>query len=133
MRSARTYPLLAAIAAVLVGCTSLPAEADSKTKRVCVNRREIDTISSLDDQHGFLKVGVTRFYLITLDKACVGFERARTIEIDDEGKRVCGDGSSLISFSFPAQATMRCRIERLDRVPDKAAAWDLINERKGPQ
>lgn len=134
MRSVRMSSLgLAVAAAVLGGCASLAAEEGSKAKRVCVNKREINSINALDDQHAFVKLSASRYYLFTVDDRCRGLRLARTIAFADATTRVCGDGLTLLSFEYPAVGPMRCRIEGIDSVPDKNAAWELIQSRAAPQ
>jgi hypothetical protein len=130
MRAVRT-PLvgLAAAAAVLVGSAGLGAGDDPKAKRLCVNRREINTIRALDDQHALVKLSASRHYLFTLDKSCRELRLARKIAISDGTGRVCGDGLTLLSFEQPAVGPTRCRIEGIDAVPDESAARELIQSR----
>ena len=123
---------LAAAAIVLGGSTSLAAEEPSKPTRLCVNRREINTIRALDDRHAFVKLSAGRYYMFSVDKACQGFKLARKIAISD-ATRVCSDALTLLSFETPVVGPMRCRIELIDSVPDKDAAWELIKSRAGPQ
>ncbi len=133
MRSVRTPSLgLALVAAVLGGGTALAAEEGSKAKRVCINTREINSIGALDDHHAFVKLSAGRYYMFTVDKACQGFKLARKIAISD-ASRVCSDGLTLLSFEYPAVGPMRCRIDLIDSVPDKDAAWDLIKSRAAPE
>jgi hypothetical protein len=134
MRSVRISFLGLAVAAVVLGgCASLPAEKGSKAERVCMNRREINSISALDDQHAFVKVSASRYYLFTVDNRCTGLRLARTIAIVDATTRVCGDGLTLLSFDYPAVGPMRCRIEGIDSVPDMNAARELIESRAAPE
>jgi len=130
MRSVRMSSLgLAVAAAVLGGCARLAAEEGSKAKRVCINRREINSISALDDQHAFVKLGASRYYLFTMDDRCRGLRLARTIALADATARVCGDGVSLLSFDDPAVGPTRCRIEQIESVANKGAALELIESR----
>jgi hypothetical protein len=124
---------VAAIAVAFGNCTSLAAEEESKPKRVCIDKRGINSISALDDQHAFVKRSASRFSLLTMDKKCHGLTLARTVVIEGSAARVCGDGGSLLSFEYPAVGTMRCRIERIESVPDKNAALELIESRAGPR
>lgn len=134
MRSVHTSFLgVAVAAAVLAGCTGLAAEEGSKPKKVCFNRREINMIRALDDQHAFVKLGATRHYMLTLDKTCTGLKIARQIAVSEGINRVCGDGFTLLSFETPVVGQMRCRIEVVDSVADIEAAMALIESRKGPQ
>jgi hypothetical protein len=111
---------------------ALAAQEGSKARRVCVNTREINAISALDDQHAFVKLSASRYYVFTVDKTCQGFKLARKIAISD-ASRVCSDGLTLLSFELPAMAPTRCRIEGIDSVPDKDAAWELIKSRAAPE
>ena len=124
---------LAAAAIVLGGSTSLAAEEPSKPTRLCVNRREINTIRALDDRHAFVKLSAGRHYLFTLDKTCRDFRLARKVAISNGAGRVCADGLTLLSFEVSTVGPMRCRIEGIDPVADEAAARELIEERAGPQ
>jgi len=134
MTSVRVSSLGFAVAAVTIGgCASLPAAKGSTAESVCVNKRDINSISALDDQHAFVKVSAGRFYLVTVDKACRGLAVARAIAIVDATARVCGDGLTLLSFENPTVGPMRCRIEGIDSVADKNAARDLIESRAPPE
>lgn len=131
MPTIRTTVLGLACAAVVLGGRAGAAD-DAKKDRVCISRREINAISALDDRHAFAKLSAERFYMLTLDKTCRELRLARQIELDPSASRVCGDGSSLITFEPPTVGLMRCRIERIDRVKDKNAALDLIDSRAEP-
>ena len=132
MRSVRAPSLGLALVAVLGGGTALAAEEGTKAKRVCINTREINSITALDDQHAFVKLSAGRYYMFSVDKACQGFKLARKIAISD-ATRVCSDALTLLSFETPVVGPMRCRIELIDSVPDKDAAWELIKSRASPQ
>ncbi len=132
MRSVRAPSLGLVLVAVLGGGTALAAEEGTKAKRVCINTREINSITALDDQHAFVKLSAGRYYMFSVDKACQGFKLARKIAISD-ATRVCSDALTLLSFETPIVGPMRCRIELIDSVPDKDAAWELIKSRAGPQ
>jgi hypothetical protein len=123
---------LALAAVVLGGGARLAGEEEAKAKRVCIDKRDISAISSLDDRHAFVKLRASHFYLLTLDKACSRFKLARQITISDAW-RVCNDGLTLLSFQYPAEGTIRCRIEGLDSVVDKEMALALIKSRAEPQ
>jgi hypothetical protein len=130
MRSIHVSALsLACAAVVLGGGASAPAKRASESEKVCINRREINAISALDDRHAFVKVSASQFYLATLDKSCREFGVARTIVIERSRVRVCGDGNTLLSFEVPTVGAMRCRIEQLESVANKAEARDLIESR----
>jgi hypothetical protein len=109
------------------------AEADAGGKKTCVQKRDVNVITPLDDGHALVKASAGRFYLFTLGKACQGFRLARRVAFSDGTTRVCDDGSTLLSFEYPALGPMRCRVEGIERVADRAAAEALIAERAGPQ
>ena len=120
---------LAIAAVVLGGCASAPARPGSSEDRGCINRHEINAITSLDDEHVFVKLSATRYQLFTVEQPCNGLRLARRVNIADATTRVCGDGTALISFNYPAVGPTRCRIWRVEPVADKAEALDLIEER----
>jgi hypothetical protein len=123
---------VALVAVLLSGPTLLGADDEPKPRRVCVNRRDINVVKALDDQHAFVKAQAARHYLFTLDKACHAFKFARRVSLDDS-PRVCSDGLTLISFEDPSLGPLRCRIVGIDAVPDETAARELIESRAPPQ
>lgn len=124
---------LLAVSVVLGGCASAPARRDSSNpERLCIDRRDINTIRALDDHHVFVKVSAGRFFMLTVEDTCAGLRLARSIAIVEATSRVCGDGHSLISFAEPIAGAMRCRIETIDSVADQNAAMDLIDSRREP-
>ena len=131
----RFIPAKAALVAagILMGCASAPPSPGSKDETGCIKRREINAITPLDDQHVFVKVSAERFYLLTVEKGCRGLRLARSLVISDSPIRVCGDGNTLLSFEFPAEGPTRCRIEKIEAVADKDAAWDLITAEVPPE
>ncbi len=130
MRLTRLSSLGLALAAVALGaCATLAAEEESKPKRVCIDRRLVNVIKALDDQHALVKQSSDRFFMLTVDDKCRGFKFARTVTVEGSTARVCGDGVSLLSFEYPAVGLMRCRIERIEPVEDENAARELIKSR----
>ena len=124
---------LAAAAIFLGGSAGLAAQEETKAKRVCVNRREINVIRALDDRHALAKLSAGRHYLFTLDKTCRDFRLARKVAISNGTGRVCADGLTLLSFELPGVVPTRCRIEGIDPVADEAAARELIESRRPPE
>ena len=118
---------------VLHAGASLWAGEDPKAERVCINRREINAIKTLDEKHAFAKLSAGRFYLLTLDKSCQGFDKARRVALSEGTGRVCSDGLTLVSFETPLVGPMRCRIEGIDAVADESAARELIASRAEPR
>jgi hypothetical protein len=130
MRFIHTPALSLALAAfVFGGCASAPPKQGSMAEKGCFNTREINAITALDDQHIFVKLSAARFHLFTVDQPCNGLRVARTINIADAARRVCGDGSTLISFDYPAVGPTRCRVRRIEPVANKGEALELIETR----
>lgn len=135
MNRVRTsHVLVSAITVVVLHAgPSLRAGGDPKAERVCINRREINAIKTLDERHAFAKLSAGRFYLLTLDKGCQGFDKARRVALSEGSGRVCSDGLTLVAFETPLVGPMRCRIERIDAVADESAARDLVAARAEPR
>jgi hypothetical protein len=130
MKSIRLSTIsLAAAVVVLGGCASATAKKASRQDRDCINTNQINSIRPLDDQHLFVRVSASQHQLFTVDQPCPGLRLARTISIADAARRVCGDGTTMIAFSYPAAGDVRCRIRRIEHVPDRATALELIEER----
>ena len=121
---------LACAAAVLSGDDAKPRP---KSDRVCIARREINAISALDDRHALVRLSSGRFSLLTLDKTCRELRSARKLTLERSATRICGDGTSLLSFEEPGVGPTRCRIEKIDRVASRSEALDLIASREGPR
>jgi hypothetical protein len=117
---------LASAVLVLGGCASASPKPGSKD---CINTREINTIRALDDEHVLVKLSASRYQLFTVDQPCTRLRLARTISIADAARRVCGNGTTLISFNDPAVGLIRCRIRQSEPVAGEAAARELIEER----
>jgi hypothetical protein len=124
----------AALALALAGCASAPPSRSGSNpanpERLCIDRRDINVIRALDDRHALVKVGADKYFLLTVDRACNGMSLARSIGIVEATSRICGDGTSLLSFAEPTVGMMRCSIEMLDAVADRNAAVDLIRSRE---
>jgi hypothetical protein len=134
MRVNRLAALGVALAAgAFSTCASLPAEEGPKAERVCIKRREINTIRPLGDYHLFAKLSASRYYLLTVEDSCRGLRLARTVTIWDSQTRVCGDGTSLVSFEYPGVGETRCRIQQIEPVADQDAAWALIESETPPE
>lgn len=112
--------------------SSVRAAEPSKTKKDCVNKREINVMRPLDDKHVFVKVGANHNYLFTTEDRCHGLHLARTLSIWEGSTRVCADGSSLLAFSDPTVGDMRCRIAKIESVKDLAAAMEMIEAEVPP-
>ena len=119
----RPMVLALAVAVVLQGAfASVPRAFAAKARRDCINRREINTLRSLDDKHVYVKAGASRHYLITMEERCQGLAEARKLTVFEASARVCADGTSLLAFEHPAAGAMRCRVAAIDPVKDLADA-----------
>jgi hypothetical protein len=107
-----------------------PKEKDEPKERLCINRREINTIRTLDDRHALVKLSAGRHYMFTLDKSCQEFRLARKVAISEGTGRVCADGMTLLTFELPGSVPMRCRIDGIDPVEGEDAARELIRSRE---
>ena len=121
---------LACAAAVLSGDAG--AKDRKKTERTCITRRQINAISALDGRHALARLSAGRFSLLTLDHTCRGLESARKLVLERSAARICGDGTSLLSFEQPGVGPTRCRIEKIESVASKDEALELIASRAGP-
>jgi hypothetical protein len=131
MRSIRLSALgLALVALVSAGGASAQEKDQSKTETVCIRKAEINVVRALDDEHIGVKLGASRFYLLTVARPCYELKQARAIAFEGTATRVCSDGSSLVSFDYPTVGPMRCRVERIEPVADMNAARELIESRK---
>jgi len=131
MRSTRTFASGLALAAlVLAAGTGAPAEQESKAdKTSCINKREINVIRALGDEHVFVKLSASRCYLLTVGKPCLDLHSARAIAIEGTRTRVCDGGSDLIVFEYPSLGPTHCRIEKIESVADLNAARELVDSR----
>ena len=131
MTTVRTKSVLGfALPVILLGgCASVPPAGRAKA---CINTREINLMEPLDDRHVFVKLSADRNYLFTMEDRCLGLGVARRLAIWEGEQRVCG-GVSLVSFEDPAAGAMRCRIGRIDSVPNRDAAVELGASEVPPQ
>lgn len=105
----------------------------SAEKKVCVARRQVNAISALDQRHALARLGAGRLYVFTLDRSCRGLDAARKLTLERSASRICGDGTSLLSFEEPGAGPTRCRIEKIDEVASKSEALELIESRAEPR
>jgi hypothetical protein len=125
--------LASAAVMAAAGCASAPRpRTAADMERPCIDRRDINTIRALDERHVLVKLSADRFFMLTVDDTCQALEQARAISIMDATSRVCAGGSTLLTFTDPVLGPMRCRVELLDPVANRAAAMDLIESRREP-
>jgi hypothetical protein len=117
-------------AAVAVGCASSPPAGEtSSAGKVCVKVREINSFHALDDRNVLVKASAGDYYLLTIDKGCVGLSFARGIAIAGGPTRVCSDGFDFLAYDHPGSGLQRCRIVDVEAVKDEKAARALIESR----
>jgi hypothetical protein len=130
MRWIRLSALGLALAALVSGGYATAAASEgSKPERVCIRKSEMNVVRALDDEHVGVKLSASRFYLLTVAKPCEGLKLARAIAFEGTATRVCNDGTSLLSFEYPAVGSVRCRVETIEPVADMNAARELIESR----
>ena len=128
-----------AVASVVLGaCASTPPErasrTDSSTERVCIDRRQINSLGALEnDDHAFANVSTDRYYLLSVQKGCLALRFVQGIAIADNARRVCGDGFSFLTYVHPEFGPQRCRVVRIDSVENKKAAIELIEKRESDE
>jgi uncharacterized protein DUF6491 len=129
----RSVPITALACAASVLSGDAGAVDRSPAGKTCITRREINAISSLDDRHALARLSAGRLSLLTLDHTCRGLRSARTLVLERSAGRICGDGTSLLSFEELGVGPTRCRIEKIESVANKAEALELIASRAGPR
>ena len=122
---------LASTAVVVGGCASAPASRESGLDRVCIRKREINSMGALEnDRHVFVNVSANRYYLLSMDTGCLALRFTQGFTIADNATRVCGDGFSFLEYVHPEFGLTRCRVEWIDSVKDKKEARELIEARE---
>lgn len=114
----------------LTACASSPAEVTSVADRVCVDVRRISSVKALDDRHVLVTESANDQFLFTVDRGCSGLSFALGISIAETLNRVCGDGTSWLSFNEAGTGSKRCRIIDIEPVADESVARALIKERE---
>ena len=115
-------------ALAISGCAGLQEREPTAADRVCVRIDRIYSFNALDDHHVYVNVGTSEHYLFTTDEGCFGLRFADGIRIAEAVNRVCGDGTSFLTFNHAGAGTMRCRIMKIEPVADEAAARALIGK-----
>ena len=114
----------------LAGCASGPSTERSVEDRTCIRVSAVDSFDALDDQHVVVEAIGDDHYLLTLQPPCNGLSFASGITFAETLDRVCGDGTSWLTFTDPGVGPKRCRILDIEPVADASAARELI-ERRG--
>jgi len=120
-------PLRRVIAAPALALALAQAGAplvEARPRKDCIYQREISTLRALDDKHVYIRASASRHYLVTMEARCQGLGDARKVEVFEPTSRVCGEGTSLLSFVDPAAGPMRCRIATIEQVKSLADAED---------
>jgi len=128
----RAVELALALPVLLFAGVSLWAAEGPKPKKECLNTREINVMSPLDDKHVFVKARSNDNYLFTMDP-CPGLSLARKLVVWESATRLCEDSTSMLAFEDLTIGQMRCRIAKIDKVKDKDAAIELADAEVPPK
>jgi hypothetical protein len=105
------------------------AAEEDVAERVCVNKRNINSFDTIDDQHIFIRATGNRLYLFTMQRRCTGLRQARGIGVKDTMSRVCSDGFGEIVYQDMGRV-QSCRIKTIESVASKDDAKGLVKDRK---
>lgn len=118
--------LTIASAIFLMSSSALAQEQESDDAPSCVNLRNINGYSVIDNQHLLLQGGVSKHYLITTQTRCSGLRFGAQIGTSfDENARLC---RPFVEYIVPDDG-WRCAIDTIEEVEDEDAARALIAER----
>ena len=98
--------------------------------RVCVNKRNINSFDSIDDQHLYIKATGNRHYLFTMWSRCYGLRNAYGIGIKDTMSRVCSGGFGEVVYRDMSRRFQTCKIDTIEMVSSKEDAKGLVEDRK---
>jgi hypothetical protein len=105
------------------------ADEEEVEVRECVNKRNINSFDTIDDQHVFIRATGNRLYLFTMQRRCTGLRQARGIGVKDTMSRVCSDGFGEIVYQDMGRV-QSCRIKTIESVASKDDAKGLVKDRK---
>ena len=110
----------------LMSTPALAQEQESDDAPSCVNLRNINGYSVIDNQHLVLKGGVSNHYLVTTQTRCSGMRFGAQIGTSfDDNARLC---RPFMEYIIPDDG-WRCAIDTVEEVEDEDAARALIAER----
>lgn len=103
---------------------------EEAVERVCVNKRNINSFDSIDDQHLYIKATGNRHYLFTMWARCYGLRNAHGIGIKDTMSRVCSGGFGEVVYRDMSRRFQTCKIDTIEAVSSKEDAKGLVEDRK---
>ena len=125
-------PTITALTLLVALGPGTAALLQAKPRKDCIKQGEISTLRALDDKHVYIKASASRHFLVTMDTRCQGLGDARKVEVFEPTSRLCGQGTSLISFVDPAAGPMRCRIATIEPVKSLADAEEKASAEVRP-
>lgn len=105
------------------------AEEEEAVEKVCVNKRNINSFDSIDDQHLYIQATGNRHYLFTMWNRCMGLRQAYGIGIKDTMSRVCSNGFGEVVYRDFGRL-QSCKISTIEPVSSKDDAKGLVADRK---
>ncbi len=97
------------------------AEEEEATKRVCVNKRNINSFDATDDQHIYIRATGNKHFLFTMQRRCFGLRGAHGIGVKDTMSRVCSNSFDEIVYRDMGRV-QSCRIDTIESVTSKEDA-----------
>lgn len=128
------YPLIVFL--TLSMSTGLAEEADTgadegrEADKVCVNKRNISSFDTIDDQYLYIRASGNRHFLFTMWGRCYGLRDAHGIGITDTMSRVCSGGFGEVVYRDMSRRFQTCRIDTIETVASREDAKGLVEERK---
>ena len=105
------------------------AAEEDVAKRVCVNKRSINSFDAIDDEHVYIKASSNKHFLFTMQRRCSGLRHANGIGIKDTMSQVCSKGFGEIVYRDIGRM-QSCRIDTIEPVASKDDARGLVEDRK---
>ena len=105
------------------------AEEEKAAERVCVNKRNINSFDTIDDQHVYIKVTGNKHFLFTMQRKCFGLRGANGIGIKDTMSKVCSKSFGEIVYRDMGRL-QSYRIDTIESVASKENAKGLVEDRK---
>ncbi len=131
MRISRLLVIILALSATAVAAEEANAEPEEEeaVEKVCVNKRNINSFDTIDDQHLYIKATGNRHYLFTMWNRCMGLRNAYGIGIKDTMSRVCSGGFGEVVYRDFGRL-QSCKIGSIETVASRDDAKGLVEDRK---
>lgn len=128
--------LVAAVGMAELACapthTIEPRPGSPPAPEACFNLRRVYSFTPLHGRYVYLRVGNDEHYLLTLDTIYPHLKVSSRITIEGTWGTVCSETGASLVFSDYGRL-VRCRIIRVEAVPSKEAAEQLVAERTTPR